>query len=93
MYNCIQGLRNSFASIHAALPALLVAVVHYCDAAVIEHTERQFWTCLGVCAKWLDVFVEVGPRWIDGRLHVRDSIGRSAEAWSKTSSVWTYAMK
>ena len=85
--------RSTAISMHAAPPQFFTTFLVWSAMLGDDDAERLFWSVTGVDIKWLDIFVDVAPRLIDGRLHVRNRLLGQAECWKKISRCWTYAMK
>jgi hypothetical protein len=79
----IESLRNSYVSLYAHLDEHLAKVVLF-DGEQTEDFTRKWWSFMGVCVSWLDLFAEVRPYSQGGFLHVNPALLHEEEEVKKT---------
>jgi hypothetical protein len=90
----IESLRNSYVSLYAHLDEHLAKVVLF-DGEQTEDFTRKWWSFMGVCVSWLDLFAEVRPYSQGGFLHVNPALLREepVNSVSKVKDCFVYLMR
>ena len=90
----IESLRNSFTHVHAKVGVFLQRHPAFADQPHCEEDQAsQFWQYMGVAPHWIELFVEVNPRWEGGKLWANPHLQADPECWDKVSVLVMYLLK
>lgn len=90
----IESLRNSFTHVHAKVGVFLQRHLAFADQPHCEEDQAsQFWQYVGVAPHWIELFVEVNPRWEGGKLWANPHLQADPECWDKVSVLVMYLLK
>ena len=88
-----EALQNSFSLLAARLLAFLTTVLDFCPPCETDEAVEDFWSAMGIEPDWLDGFVDVNPRWVDGRLFVKEKHRHDLDIISKVSAMMCHVFK